>query len=236
MHLVNRTSITRGGGFGPLPGFFIVLVFFSFFNSPVSAATKHEIKLIYFFSTTCIHCSEARPAILELSKEFSIEGMQFGEGHPSYPFPVKPGDKEVAKEVYHVPGVPTLIVLVDGKNTLTVAGTNEIRDAAVIIRALASGALTASDAALVKQNEPITVTGWILARGTSFKDVHYFLSDHKSELPVKAWLPIEAVKSPFRKKPPRLMSDVIRKPVVLQGSVEKTTAGILFLVKKELHD
>ncbi len=234
MQFLRSTSFNRGGGLSPLPGLFIAITLLVSLLQPASASTKHNIKLLYFFSTTCKHCIDAKPAVLALSKEFRIEGQQFGEGNPAYPFPVKPGDKKIAKEVYGLAGGPTLVVLVDGKNAMKIAGTPDIQDARVIIDALASGALTPTDAALAGQDKEMTVTGWITVRGTSFKDAHYFLSDRKTDVPVKAWLPIEAVKSPFPKKGPRLMSDVVRRPVVLKGTIRKIPAGIIFLVKEEI--
>jgi thiol-disulfide isomerase/thioredoxin len=202
---------------------------------PVPAAQKPDIKILYFFSTTCRHCSDARPSIIALSKEFSIAGLQFGEGQPAaFPFPVKAGDKKIAKEVYGIAGVPTIAVLVDGKYKQKIEGAADIQDAKIIIKGLAGGAITVSEAAEKAGAGEFTVTGWIVAKGEYFKNARFFLTDRKTELPVKAWLPLEVVKSPVQKKRPKLMSDVIKKPVVLKGQVKKTAAGDVFVVRTEV--
>ncbi len=152
---------------------------------------------------------------------------------PSFPFPVKPGDKKLAKGIYGVQGVPTLAILIDNVYKQKIAGTPDIQDAKVIVKALAQGAKTVTEAAGTQEGE-ITITGWIIAKGEYFKKAQFFITDRKTELPIKAWLPLEAVKSPVSKKRPKLMSDVIRKPVVLKGSIKKTAAGSVFQVKEEL--
>lgn len=234
MRILNRYLCKRGGGFGPLLGFFILWTLFLFPSSVLAAQNAH-IKILYFFSTTCRHCIDARPSVLALSKEFNIQGLQFGGGQRAVlPFPVEAGDKKVAQEVYGVAGVPTMAVLVDGKYKQKIAGTPDIQDAKVIVRALAQGAKTVTEAATGTQEGQITITGWIIAKGEYFKKAQFFITDRKTELPIKAWLPLEAVKSPVAKKRPKLMSDVIRKPVVLKGSIKKTVAGGVFQVKEEL--
>jgi thiol-disulfide isomerase/thioredoxin len=234
MRLLNRYLCKRGGGFGPLLGFFILWTLFLFPSSVLAAQNAH-IKILYFFSTTCRHCIDARPFVIALSKEYSIQGLQFGEGQRAVlPFPVEAGDKKVAQEVYGVAGVPTMAVLVDGKYKQKIAGTPDIQDAKVIIKGLARGAMTVTEAVDKQREGDVIVTGWIIARGEYFKKAHFFLTDRKTELPVKAWLPLEAVKSPVSKKRPQLMSDVIRKPVVLKGIIKKTAAGSIFQVKEEL--
>jgi len=234
MLFVNRISRKRGEGFGPLLGFFIIWAIF-LFPSSVPAAQNTNIKILYFFSTTCRHCVDARPFVISLSKEYSVQGLQFGEGQRAVlPFPVEAGDTKIAKEVYGVAGVPTMAVLVDGKYKQKIAGTPDIQDAKVIIRALAQGAKTVTEAATEAREGQITITGWIIAKGDYFKKAQFFITDRKTELLVKAWLPIEAAKSPVPKKRPTLMSDVIRKPVVLRGSIKKTPTGSVFQIKEEL--
>ncbi|MGE5174153.1 MAG: hypothetical protein ACM3MD_10030 [Betaproteobacteria bacterium] len=77
------------------------------------------------------------------------------------------------------------------------------------------------------------ITGWIVAKGEYFKKAQFFITDRTTELPVKAWLPLEAMKGLFKSKRPRLMSDVVKKPVVLKGSIKKTVTGSIFMVKEE---
>ncbi len=235
MRIVTKYGTNRQGGFGPFAGFLLIALIV-FFSSYIPAAENTHIKILYFFSTTCRHCIDARPSVLALSKEFNIQGLQFGEGQRAVlPFPVEAGDKKVAQEVYGVAGVPTMAVLVDGKYKQKIAGAPDIQDAKVIIKGLARGAVTVTEAADKPRKGEFIVTGWIIARGEYFKKAQFFITDRKSELPVRAWLPLEAVKSPVSKKRPKLMSDVIRKPVVLKGSMKKTAAGSVFQVKQELR-
>jgi hypothetical protein len=70
--------------------------------------------------------------------------------------------------------------------------------------------------------------------GSYFKNAPFSISDRSTELPIKAWLPLETVKSPFQNKRPRLMSDVIRKPVVLKGIVQRKGTGVIFHVEEEI--
>ncbi len=181
----------------------------------------------------------AKPSIIELSKEYDVEGIHFDGGKPqSLPFPVKSGDKKI-REKYGVRGYPTLVVLLDGTFKQRIAGTSDVQDAKVIIKALSNGALTVTEAAKKDGKREITITGWISARGEYFKNAQFIISDRTAELPVQAWLPLEAVRSPFTKKmqskQPRMMSDVVRKPVVLVGSIKKTESGSIFQVKEEIR-
>ena len=104
----------------------------------------------------------------------------------------------------------------------------------MIIQALARGAKTVTEAAADAYQRQITVVGWIIARGENLKKAQYFITDRKTELLVKPWLPLEAVKGLVSRSGPRLMSDVVRKPVVLKGSVKRSGAGRIFQVKQEL--
>lgn len=201
----------------------------------VYAAQNNAVNILYFFSPSCPHCIEARPFIMDLSKKYNIEGLQFGEGNPpSFPFPVKKGDKATQGK-YEVKGVPTLAIFVDGVYRQKIQGMPDIGDAQVLIRGLKSGALTITEAMqTMKESEEITITGWIIARGVNFQKAQFFITDRKTELPIKAWLPREVVKSPVPKKSPRLMSDVTKKAVVLKGNFRKSSAGNLFIVTKEV--
>jgi hypothetical protein len=235
MRIVSGPGIVRRGGFGPLAVFFLLLA--AVFQPPVSAGPNSAIRLIYFFSSSCRHCVDAKPSVIALSREFPLEGLHFGQGPLSaFPFPVKEGDRKIAREVYGVSGVPAIAVMVDGKYKQMIAGADDIRDAKVIVKALSGGAKTVSEAAETVQETELEITGWIIARGEYFKGAQYFITDRKTELRIKAWLPLEAVKRPFPGKRPRLMPDVVNKPVVLRGSIKRTTDGPLFLVKEELRD
>ncbi len=199
-----------------------------------AAGKNPNVKILYFFSESCIHCMAAKPSVIDLSKTYDVEGLRFGQGNAqSWPFPVKSADKNIM-QAYGVKGYPTLAVLVDGIFKQKIAGTSDVLDAKVIIRALANGAMTVTEAARKDGTGEITITGWISAKGNYFKNAQFSITDRSSELPVSAWLPLEAVKSPFRNKGPRLMSDVIKKPVVLKGSIQKTATGVKFRVKEEI--
>ncbi len=234
MRVVTRCGMNRQKGIGPFAGLFF-FAWIIFFSTLVSAAQDNHVKILYFFSPSCKHCIDAKPFILDLSKEYSIDGLRFGEGtSPSFPFPIQAGDKKIAQGTYGVQGVPTLAILIDGMYRQKIEGMPDIQDAKVIIKGLASGAMTVSEAAQEVDKGEITVTGWIIAKGEYFKNARFFLTDRKTELPIKAWLPLEVVKGPVQKKRPKLMSDVIKKPVVLKGHFRKTAAGKVFFVKAEV--
>lgn len=234
MRIVTAYGIERQRGFGPF-AVFLFIAWTMILPSVVSAAQDNHVKILYFFSPTCKHCIDAKPYIISLSQKYDIEGLRFGEGPtPTFPFPVKAGDKKIAQGTYDVKGVPTLAILVDGVYRQKIEGAPDIQDAEVIVRGLAAGARTVTEASKKVQEGEITIIGWIIARGEYFKNAHFFITDRKTELPIKAWLPLEAMKSPMQKRRPRLMSDVIRKPVVLRGRIRKGAAGDLFMVKEEI--
>ena len=234
MRTINASGISRRGGLGLLAGFFILFAA-AVFPPLVPAGQKAQIRLLYFFSSSCRHCAEAKPFVIALSREFPLEGLHFGQGPlPAHPFPVREGDKKIAQELYGVRGVPAVAVMVEGKYKQRIEGVADIRDAKVLVKALSEGAKTVSEAVETFQETEIAVTGWISARGEYFKGAQFFITDRKTALRVKAWLPLEAVKSPFQNRRPRLMSDVVNKPVVLRGSIKKTKEGFFFMVKEEL--
>jgi hypothetical protein len=236
MRLITASGLVRRGGLSPLAGLFILLAAAAL-PPPVPAAQNSQIRLLYFFSSSCRHCVDAKPFVIALSREFSLEGLHFGQGpFPEYPFPVKEGDKKIARERYGVVGVPAMAVMVDGKYKQKIEGTADIRDAKVLVKALSEGAKTVSEATAAIPETEIEITGWIIARGEYFKGAQFFITDRKTALRVKAWLPLEVVKSPFQSRRPRLMSDVVNKPVVLRGSIKKTKDGFLLLVIEELLD
>jgi thiol-disulfide isomerase/thioredoxin len=206
--------------------------------SLVYAAEGSHVKILYFFSPSCRHCIDAKPYIMDLSKTYDIEGLRFGEGAAqSFPFPVEKGDWPIARDTYDIRGVPTLAILVNGVYRQKISGMPDIRDAKVIAKGLRNGAMTVTEAAHTVKDETITITGWIVARGVNFKKAKFFITDRKSELSIKPWLPLEVVKAPVHKIKPKLMSDIIKKPVILKGIIEKDHAGAKFFVTKEvLHD
>ena len=202
------------------------------------AVSKAEegIKVLYFFSATCPYCKEATPYVNELSKEFSVEGILFGkEEAKGLSFPVRKGTKEMANR-YGVKGVPTLIVLKDGVFKHKIIGVRDIKDARTIIKALEMGAMSVSEAVEKNPEGEFIITGWIINKEDYFeKDSKFFITDRQKEILVNTWLPLEVAKSPFKKQRPRLMSDVVDKPVVLKGRLIRTKeGGIKFHVKEEI--
>ena len=233
MHVVTRYGNIRQRGIGLFAGF-LLFAWLLMYPSAISAGQNSHVKILYYFSVSCKHCIAAKPSIIALSKEFNIEGRNAGTtAAAGYPFPVKTADKKIAKEVYGIQGVPTLAVLINGAFKQKIAGTPDIQDAAVIIKALSGNALTVTEAAEKAPEGDIIVTGWIVARGASLNKVRYFITDRRTDLPVKVWLPIEAMKGLVQNKRPRLMSDVVKKPVVLKGGIQKTSTGNVFVVKEE---
>jgi thiol-disulfide isomerase/thioredoxin len=203
--------------------------------SLVYGGEDNHVKILYFFSPSCQHCIDAKPFIMDLSKTYNIEGLRFGEGAlPSFPFPVRKGDKTIARETYDVKGVPTLAILIDGVYRQKISGMPDIRDAQVIVEGLKNGAMTVTEAMQAVKDGEITITGWIIARGVNFKKAQFFITDRKTEISIKAWLPREVVKGLVMKKNTKLMSDEIKKPVILKGIIKKNSAGSKFFVTKEV--
>jgi thiol-disulfide isomerase/thioredoxin len=218
--------------------FKIIILLSVLLPSLVYAAQGSHVKILYFFSPSCRHCIDAKPYIMDLSKTYNIEGLRFGEGvAPSFPFPVEKGDWRTARDTYDVRGVPTLAILVNGVYRQKISGMPDIRDAQVIVRGLRNGAMTVTEAVHAVKDEKITITGWIVARGVNFKRAKFFITDRKTELSIKPWLPLEVVKAPVHKGKPKLMSDIINKPVTLKGFIQKDPAGASFFITQEaLHD
>jgi len=95
--------------------------------------------------------------------------------------------------------------------------------------------LTVSEAVEGISQGDVIITGFLLNRGAYFdKNAKFILTDRRKDIHVNPWLPLEAVKSKFKKTRPRLMSDVIGKPVVLKGKLVKTDAGFQLTVKEEV--
>jgi thiol-disulfide isomerase/thioredoxin len=220
----------------PAVWLFLVIGLISTFSFGYADAV-HHVKILFFFSESCRHCMAAKPSVIDLSKEYEVEGLIFGgEMTQPMPFPVKTGDKKIAREKYGVSGYPTLAILIDGVYRQKITGASDVQDAKAIIKALANGAVTVTEASKNRGQEEITVTGWVVARGEYFKKAQFAITDRTTELPVRAWLPLEAMKSPFSKnRRLRLMSDVVKKPVMLKGSIKRTATGGLFQVKEEIR-
>jgi len=191
-------------------------------------------RVLYFFSATCSHCKQTTPIVSELSKDYNVQGFLYGKEDPgSLPFPVKKGTKK-DREPYNLLGVPVLVVLMDGKTKQILTGGNAIKDARAFLSAFKKGALTVSEAIQKGPRKTYTVIGWIGSRGEYFKNARFSLTDRKRTISVKPWLPLEAVKAPFKKARPRLMSDVIDKPVFLEGLLTKSNDDFQFTVRKEI--
>jgi hypothetical protein len=146
---------------------------------------------------------------------------------------VRKGDKKTSAR-YGLEGVPALVVLRNGSLIQVIRGENDIRDARDLLRAFRKGAMTVSEAVEQGPQKTSNVAGWIVSRGEYFRNGGFFLTDRKQKIAVKPWLPIEAIKSPFRKTRPRLMSDVINKPVLLEGTLTKINDDLQFTVRKEI--
>ncbi len=216
---------------------FILLV--SSALSFVVAAESKDMTVWYFFSSDCPPCKKIEPIVKDLSKEFKMQGRVYGQGGTEpLPFEVRTGDVEASKR-YEIESFPALVVLMNGNVKQVFRGERDIEDAKLFLYAFRKGAFSVSESITQGQQKIFTITGWIIAKGEYFKKAQFGISDRMTDLPIKAGLPLEAMKSPFRDKTPgrrpRLMSDVIRKPVVLIGSIKKTEEGIVFQVKEEIR-
>lgn len=200
-----------------------------------ASAVESSYTILYFFTSTCPHCKNSEAIINDLSKEYTVQGLLYGKGNGERrPYEVREGD-QAASSKYGVQGVPSLVVLKDDKFRLKIAGEHNIKDAPVILKAFRKGALTVSEAIETMPREEIIVTGWVNSRGDYFdKNTKFSLTDRQRNIYVGPWLPLEAVKSRFKKTRPRLMSDVIGKPVALKGKIVKTGTGFQFSVKEEV--
>jgi thiol-disulfide isomerase/thioredoxin len=211
---------------------FVIIVVISL--SSVSAAQQDELSALYFFSANCGQCKSVEPAVKELSREFTVQGLLYGKDDPGpMPFDVRKGDKKTSVR-YGIEGVPTLVVLKNGSVKLVIRGEDDIRDAQALLRAFRKGAMTVSEAIEQGPQKACTVAGWIVSRGEYFRNGRFSLTDRKQAIAVKPWLPVESIKSPFRKTRPRLMSDVINKPVLLEGTLTKINDDLQFTVRKEI--
>jgi thiol-disulfide isomerase/thioredoxin len=210
------------------------LVLLLFLSRPAFAADV-RIQLLYFFSTACPHCKQTTPVVSELSKEFSVQGVLSGKDGPGpLPFPLRKAAK-ADKEQYGIQGVPTLVVLKDSKTRLVISGERDIKAGRTLIRGIEQGALTVSEAVESLRQGDVIIAGFLVSRGDYFsKNAKFILTDRRKDIYVNLWLPLEAVKSKFKKTRPRLMSDVIGMPVVLKGKLVKIETGFQLTVKEEV--
>lgn len=200
----------------------------------VSIALQDDLSVLYFFSATCAHCKRVEPAVKELSKEFIVQGLLYGKTDPGpMPFEVRKGDKDTFAR-YGLEGVPALVVLQNDTVKQVIRGEYDIRNARPFLRAFRKNALTVSEAVEKGPQKMYIVVGWIVSRGEYFGNGRFYLTDRKQSIAVKPWLPLEAAKSPFKKARPRLMSDIIDKPVLLEGELTKIKNDMQFTVRKEI--
>ncbi len=215
--------------------FFIILSIISFAGS-AGAVGKADIKILYFFKDSCTHCQAVAAYVKELSKEYTIEGWVSTETkREGYPFPVKVGSRKIAP-MYGVQGVPTMVVLVNGTFKTKIAGERDIKNSRQILKAVEQDAITVSEAYEKKPAGAVLLTGWVENLGEYFKQPKFFLTDRQKRILIKPWLPLEAAKSPFSKKSgPRLMSDVINRPVLVKGNLNKKDDVYQFNVSEEIN-
>ena len=210
----------------------LIILFVSFALPLVAVAAADDLTVLYFFSSDCPPCKNIEPVVEDLSREFKTQGLIYGQGVSGpLPFEVITGDEERLKH-FGIESYPTLAVLLKGNIKQVFRGEKDIRDVKSFLYAFGQGVLSVSEAVTKKKN--ITIAGWIIAKGEYFKKAQFFITDRTTELRIKAWLPLEAAMSPFRKERPRLMSDVINKPVMLRGKVTKKDLEYEFVVKEEV--
>jgi len=197
--------------------------------------TASQFHLLYIYSDSCPPCTTTTPIVKKMSRDFPVRGLYFGETPPGkIPFDVQQGEKKIMEQ-YGLEGVPDLVVLENEGTKAVFQGEAEIRDANIMLHAFTRGASTVSEAVTQRDSTAdIMVTGWLVNKGGYFKNARFLITDRRVDLAVKPWLPLEAVNSPFRKTYPRRMSDVVNKPVVLRGRIEKKGNALEFVVAEEL--
>jgi len=199
------------------------------------AQQEETLDAYYFFSPACPRCDTATPFVKELSNRIHIRGLFFGKGDTEpMPFDVRKADMGTLKH-YDVHTFPTLVIMKSGAIKQLFIGEQDIKDARLILKAFRKGAWSISEVIENKPQNKYGVTGWVVSKGEYSHDPRFYLTDRRQIMSIKPWLPIEAVRSPFRKTRPRLMSDVIDKPVFLEGTVTKIGDKLEFTVGKELN-
>jgi thiol-disulfide isomerase/thioredoxin len=199
---------------------------------PVTLLPASGLRVLFLFTPKCPHCRATIPFMNNLSKKYIVEGIVFGNGDiPEVKFPLTKGTKDMA-ERFGLKKVPYLVVLEDGRQRLAVSGRRDIMDIEVILRGISQGALLPSEIKNIGAKE-FVLTGWLIHRGEYFKkDSGFFITDRKTSIEVLPWLPLEAVKSPFKAKRPKTMSDLIGRPLILKGRLDERDR---FIVKEEIE-
>jgi thiol-disulfide isomerase/thioredoxin len=168
----------------------LALLFLNIVLSPPALAADAGIHLLYFFSATCPHCKQTTPIVSELSNEMPVEGIFAGSEDPGpLPFPIKKGTK-ADKERYNIQGVPALVVLQNGKTRQVISGEGGIKTCRTLIKGIARGALTVSEAIEKESLKTYKITGWVVSRGNYFKGAKFFLTDQQQTIAIKPWLPL----------------------------------------------
>ena len=208
---------------------FVLLSWFS-----VDAQNEDALEAYYFYSPDCPRCADVAPYIKELSKGIRMRGFVHGKGDAEpMPFEVRQAGRFTLWR-YDVHTFPSLAIMKNGKMKQMLIGEQDVRDAGVLLRAFRNGAWSVSEVIEKKPQKEFRVIGWVVSKGEYFHNPQFYLTDRQQTLLIKPWLPIEAVKSPFRKTRSRLMSDVIGKPLFLEGTATKINNNLEFTVGKEM--
>jgi hypothetical protein len=196
----------------------------------ISAAAQHGDArgAVYIISADCPACERVVPQIRELSRVLRIQVFVYGNGDMDLtPFKVrKAGNATLRRYGIHI--FPSLAIMKNGAVRQLFAGEQDIRDARVILNAFNKGAWSVSEVIERKPQNRFRVTGWLVSNGEYFHNPQYHLTDRRHSVLIRPWLPFEAARSPFIRTHPRLMSDVIGKPVFLEGTAT-TIDGVLEL-------
>jgi len=197
-------------------------------------AQKDDFSILYFYSSSCPPFDSVAQLIKNLNREFPVHGLISGAGKSEdMPFKVEHTNEGMLLR-YHVDRFPTLVVMMHDTVKQTIVGEQDIKDAGFVLRAFRRGAMSVSEVIAKKPWDGAVVAGWVVSKGEYFKDATFYLTDRKNTILLRPWLPLEAVRSPWRKDRPRLMSDIVNRPVVLEGTVEKSGNELHFTVIKEV--
>ena len=210
----------------------LMLVLLSWFSA--DAQQEEALEAYYFFSPACPRCANVAPFIKELSKGIRMRGFVYGKGVAEpMPFEVRKANKATLRR-FNVHTFPALAIMKNGAVKQMFIGEQDIKEARAILSAFRKGAWSVSEVIAKKPQNKFSDTGWVVSKGEYFHNPQFYLTDRQQTMLIKPWLPIEAVRSPFRKTRPRLMSDVIDKPVFLEGTVTKNGDNPQFTVGKDL--